>query len=348
MIDPDTKEWDKQIIENIFIPDDQNLILKLPLGREQRADSICWHYTQNGLFSVRSAYLLADALLNSQSSSTRSDLRANTGWKSIWKAKIPPKVRLFIWKIVSDALPTAWFGGTMEWISHVSSLLTTKDFEKFLVMCWFLWGRRNLLIMEHTSQTPHQTVSAANSLIAFREAYVTQPRKHVRHGARPSKWIRPDTGTIKINFDGVVHHKGCEVGIGGVARDSDGFVLAWFSRKFQRQVDGEIAEALAAREAVDLVLRHGWNSVLIEGDCLGLINKINISEPDHSYTNSLVHDIKVAASLCSDLAFIHTSRNNNTIAPKLATRAGAPLHSTYCFSPAEADLFCLLEADFHF
>ncbi|KAK4410281.1 hypothetical protein Sango_0101100 [Sesamum angolense] len=91
-------------------------------------------------------------------------------------------------------------------------------------------------------------------------------------------------GTIKINFDGPVLHKGCKVGIGRVARDSTGSVLAWFSRKYQRQVNGEIAEALAAREAVDLAIRHGWNRILIEGDCLNLINKLNRYEPDQSYT----------------------------------------------------------------
>ncbi|KAK4392664.1 putative 1-phosphatidylinositol-3-phosphate 5-kinase FAB1D [Sesamum angolense] len=157
-----------------------------------------------------------------------------------------------------------------------------------------------------------------------------------------------EAGTIKINFDGAVLHKGCKVGIGGVARDSTGSVLAWFSRKYQGQVNGEIAEALAAREAIDLAIRHGWNRILIEGDCLNLINKLNSSEPDQSYTNPLVNNNRIAASLCSDLDFIHVSRNNNTIAHKLATRAGASLYSSHCFSPVEVDLFCPLEADFQF
>ncbi|KAL0320864.1 UNVERIFIED_CONTAM: hypothetical protein Sradi_5347900 [Sesamum radiatum] len=141
---------------------------------------------------------------------------------------------------------------------------------------------------------------------------------------------------------------GCEVGIGVVARNSSGSVLVWTSRKYHRHVDGEIAEALAAREAVDLTLKHGWNRVWIEGDCLSLINKINSSETDHSYTNPLVQDIKKASFFCSTVAFSYVSRSYNTIAHKLATRAGASLYSSRCFSPAEADLFGLLEADFHF
>ncbi|KAL0301821.1 UNVERIFIED_CONTAM: putative mitochondrial protein [Sesamum radiatum] len=106
MIDPETKEWDRQIIENIFNPEDQELILKIPLGRESLPDTRCWHYTQNGLFTVRSAYFLAVKSLNPQSSSTRSNDPLNARWKTIWNVKLPPKVRLFVWKLASNALPT--------------------------------------------------------------------------------------------------------------------------------------------------------------------------------------------------------------------------------------------------
>ncbi|KAL0288755.1 UNVERIFIED_CONTAM: hypothetical protein Sangu_2644500 [Sesamum angustifolium] len=50
--------------------------------------------------------------------------------------------------------------------------------------------------------------------------------QHVYHKNRLSKWSPPATDTIKINFDGAVLEKGSEVGIGGVARDSSGAVLA--------------------------------------------------------------------------------------------------------------------------
>ncbi|KAL0440006.1 UNVERIFIED_CONTAM: putative mitochondrial protein [Sesamum latifolium] len=73
MIDPDTKEWDRQIIENLFVPEDQELILRIPLGRETTPDYHCYHYTQTGSFSVRSAYFLAIEVLKPQSSSNQSD-----------------------------------------------------------------------------------------------------------------------------------------------------------------------------------------------------------------------------------------------------------------------------------
>ncbi|KAK4397218.1 hypothetical protein Sango_1558400 [Sesamum angolense] len=257
--------------------------------------------TQNSLLSVRSAYLIAVTLLNSQSSSTWSDPSINTNWKSIWKAKLPPKVRLFAWKLASDALPT---GSNLEKriaINHPGFREILSDVLVFVVE------------QELIEYGTHFTNSTINSY-------------------RPAKWIPLEAGTIKINFDGAVLQKGCKVGIGGVARDSTGSVLAWFSRKYQRQVNGEIAEALAAKEAVDLAIRHGWNRILIEGDCLNLINKLNSSEPDY-HTQILWSTI---------LELLLPS------AQKLAICAGPSLYNSHCFSPVEADLFYLLEADFQF
>ncbi|KAL0408431.1 UNVERIFIED_CONTAM: putative mitochondrial protein [Sesamum radiatum] len=298
MIDPDTKEWDRHIIENIFIPEDQELILKIPLGRESLADSRCWHYSQNGLFSVRSAYLLAAAALHSHSPSNRSDSYVHNRWKLIWTVKLPPK------KLI-------------DYGTHLNE--SSTDSHKSTDILGGFQGSKHY---------PNSTTSST-------------------HG-QTKEMDCPEDGIKKINFDGAVHNGGCEVGIGVVARNSSGSVLAWTSRKYHRHVDGEIAEALAAREAVDLTLRYGWNRVWIEGDCLSLINKINSSKTDNSYTNPLVQDIKRTSSFCSILAFSYVSRSYNTIAHKLATRAGAPLYSSRCFSPAEADLFGLLEADFHF
>ncbi|KAL0449347.1 UNVERIFIED_CONTAM: hypothetical protein Slati_1491100 [Sesamum latifolium] len=135
--------------------------------------------------------------------------------------------------------------------------------------------------MENISSTPQQTVTSANSfLAAYREANISPSLQNTCYKNRLSKWTPPMAGMIKINFDGAVLQNGCEVGIGGVARDSSGSVLAWFSCRFQRQVDSRIAEALAAREAIDLAINHRWSRVLIEGDCLSLINKLNNSDLD--------------------------------------------------------------------
>ncbi|KAL0327025.1 UNVERIFIED_CONTAM: hypothetical protein Sangu_1780500 [Sesamum angustifolium] len=60
--------------------------------------------------------------------------------------------------------------------------------------------------------------------------------------------------------------------------------------------NAEIAETLAAREAIHLAVQHGWRSIIIEGDCATLIHKLQASEPDFSVTGPIVADIQAIAS----------------------------------------------------
>ncbi|XP_060969566.1 uncharacterized protein LOC133036823 [Cannabis sativa] len=58
-------------------------------------------WESNGTFSVKSAYLL---LQKSKKQHTSTD---NSGfWRSLWQLKIPLKVKNFMWRVVSSALPT--------------------------------------------------------------------------------------------------------------------------------------------------------------------------------------------------------------------------------------------------
>ncbi|KAL0397552.1 UNVERIFIED_CONTAM: hypothetical protein Scaly_0203600 [Sesamum calycinum] len=62
LIDPQTQDWNAQLIRSIFWPVDSDLILGIPLGHLGLEDQIVWHHTKNGIFSVRSAYHLARTL----------------------------------------------------------------------------------------------------------------------------------------------------------------------------------------------------------------------------------------------------------------------------------------------
>ncbi|KAL0447178.1 UNVERIFIED_CONTAM: hypothetical protein Slati_1845700 [Sesamum latifolium] len=72
------------------------------------------------------------------------------------------------------------------------------------------------------------------------------------------------------------------MGLGVVARDERGSCLGWLSRRISVLASGEMAEAWAAREAVQLATHNAWPSVIIEGDCLVLISKLRVSDRDLS------------------------------------------------------------------
>ena len=55
LIDPDTGEWDRQLVHQTFWPQDADIILAIPTHADLE-DVPAWHYDARGLFSVRSAY----------------------------------------------------------------------------------------------------------------------------------------------------------------------------------------------------------------------------------------------------------------------------------------------------
>ncbi|CAA7042886.1 unnamed protein product [Microthlaspi erraticum] len=67
-------------------------------------DMVGWHYNKNGIYSVKSAYWLATHLPEFQViESPSSNMVLN---KAIWKISTAPKIKHFIWKIISGSLST--------------------------------------------------------------------------------------------------------------------------------------------------------------------------------------------------------------------------------------------------
>lgn len=82
---------------------------KIRPSRWNTLDFIAWYPDKRGDFTVRSAYRLAlESELRIQAigaTSNRPDGQ-RPDWKLIWGCPIHPKVRLFAWKLTSNALAT--------------------------------------------------------------------------------------------------------------------------------------------------------------------------------------------------------------------------------------------------
>lgn len=96
----DGKEWDTDLVQDMFNSRDANLILTIPI-RSSQSDTWYWRREKMGHYSVKSAYA---ALIEQRDSHISS---ANSGfWRKLWNLKIPLKVKHFLWRASSDVLPT--------------------------------------------------------------------------------------------------------------------------------------------------------------------------------------------------------------------------------------------------
>ncbi|MDV3193925.1 MAG: hypothetical protein Q8835_02560, partial [Sweet potato little leaf phytoplasma] len=98
--------WNEQMIRDLYIDQDANLIINIPLNPQQKEDIIIWQFDPKGIFSVKSAYRLGMQSQNQSMASVSNYCHQNSLWKSFWKTPIPSKVKLCGWKIYKDILPT--------------------------------------------------------------------------------------------------------------------------------------------------------------------------------------------------------------------------------------------------
>ena len=95
----------------MFLPHEANVILGIPLSLRLPRDSLIWAWTPKGMFTVNSAYKVAQSLLReAYPKLERGECSHTAGmknlWKQIWGLNCPNKVRIFMWRACSNILPT--------------------------------------------------------------------------------------------------------------------------------------------------------------------------------------------------------------------------------------------------
>lgn len=109
VIDHENHEWLYPMIIELFSAADVDIIMKIPLSNRSTQDRLAWHFDTKGRYTVKSGYHTARTTQNltSQvfSSLGKGNIELNM-WNKIWHARIPPKVRVFIWRLLRGILPT--------------------------------------------------------------------------------------------------------------------------------------------------------------------------------------------------------------------------------------------------
>ncbi|KAL8461911.1 hypothetical protein ACS0TY_033110 [Phlomoides rotata] len=96
---PETRMWDDVVISTCFA-EDRRRILKTTVCPTAGADSLIWHFSDTGEYTVRSAYRMIANLTLNDADNKRDE------WKKLWNLKIPPRVKHWFWRVCRDFLPT--------------------------------------------------------------------------------------------------------------------------------------------------------------------------------------------------------------------------------------------------
>lgn len=87
---------------------DAEEILKLRPGVHLQEDVTAWAHEKHGTYSVRSAYKLLKSKQSQMELVRENSVNSSEGrwWKALWKLDIPPKIRIFWWRILNNFLPS--------------------------------------------------------------------------------------------------------------------------------------------------------------------------------------------------------------------------------------------------
>ncbi|KAL0459962.1 UNVERIFIED_CONTAM: putative mitochondrial protein [Sesamum latifolium] len=290
LIMEDLRIWNEEVITDLFWPDERDLILQIPLGIFAAPNLLVWHYSNNGIFLVRSAYHLAlslDALPGS--SGCRWDRKL---WRTLWQTNIPNKAKVFLWRTIRDILPTATNltkrmpqeVGSCPFCDTVETPMPSFLRCTFARQVWALSGLRwNLKLAHKEFLLPMQVVDFARQyLLAF---FSQNPKVLAAQVLHSSSWQAPPSDWI------------------AAPRSS------------------ELAEAFAAREAIRVAHLRQWRCVILEGDCNSLIRKLSSTTSDFSISSSVVEDVRLLSTMFAYVSFSFVLRSGNSAVDLLAKRA---------------------------
>jgi hypothetical protein len=105
LINHEDRSWKEDLVRKIFMPHDAEEILKIRLPRIDEDDFISWIPEKHGMFTVKSAYNLALDLRSNNPPNSSGNLNGDRSlWNTIWSANVPPKVKIFTWKLATNSL----------------------------------------------------------------------------------------------------------------------------------------------------------------------------------------------------------------------------------------------------
>ena len=108
-----TRQWDMGELRAKFLPMDVATIQAIPISSRVQADFWAWHHDKKGIFSVRSAYRMLACTKERReawlySTAIGSDHQGlQKSWTSLWHIQVPSKLRIFLWRLVKQSLPSS-------------------------------------------------------------------------------------------------------------------------------------------------------------------------------------------------------------------------------------------------
>lgn len=127
----------------------------------------------------------------------------------------------------------------------------------------------------------------------------------------------PKENQVKINFDAAFSTQNRSTSAGIIVRNHNCLVMGSCAYPLGRSEDSTMAEALACLQAVSFGADLEFQNIVVEGDLLSIIKKLNDIRHDRFVVENIMKVIKRKKSSFLTISFIHISRKANMVVYKL-------------------------------
>ncbi|KAM7507375.1 hypothetical protein LguiA_017828 [Lonicera macranthoides] len=145
--------WNEELLTKLFNERDKQQILSVTLPIQRVDDKWIWWLDKYGKYSVKSGYT---ELLKNHTPSSAHQLN----WSSVWNLEIPPKIKNFLWCVLTNSLPTKValiakhveleptcsaesFESIFCWWNSLRNRLSKPQMEQVVGIAWKIWDNRN-------------------------------------------------------------------------------------------------------------------------------------------------------------------------------------------------------------
>jgi ribonuclease HI len=200
--------------------------------------------------------------------------------------------------------------------------LDADEMQKVAVIARLIWSRRNNVVFGGDFMSPKHILEAASSQLEnFSKAEAgRRMRSTVRPVPEVVQWNKPNPGWIKLNWDAAIDSGNQKMGIGIIARDHTGSVLAAVCASRPHVTEPTTAEAIAAWKLADICSSLGFARVVLEGDSLEVVKALQTEGPCWSRFGLLINDAKILLNSLQEWRVCHVKRMGNKAAHTLAQR----------------------------
>lgn len=174
-----------------------------------------------------------------------------------------------------------------EWLALVFQNESKEHIPAIIMICWMLWKNRNELIWNQRSLDPSVTVESAFSVL--NQWRNVQDRTFDRFFGLMSNedgdelWKLPLLNSVKGNTDAAIFEETGFYSYVFIARDHNGDMITAKTFCLRGRPSPEMAEALGIREALSWIKSADHDNVILESDCLQIIQAIRSSFLCFSY-----------------------------------------------------------------